>query len=198
MITDQSNAPADLDATPEPDGSQRVLSHDKVFHLLQNERRRRVIRYLHDKEGKTDMRDIAEKVAAWEHDKTVRTLSSEERQRVYIPLYQNHLPKLDDEGIIDYNQSRGTVERNPLADQLETHLFERADERPPETSAPAADTQEAPQYSYSLVASGVASILLITAALGLPILSSPPDLLFGTLILLVFLGAELLRQRPLR
>uniref|UniRef100_UPI00300F1C3C DUF7344 domain-containing protein n=1 Tax=Halalkalicoccus ordinarius TaxID=3116651 RepID=UPI00300F1C3C len=68
------------------------------------------------------MRDIAEQVAAWEHDTTVQQLTSDQRQRVYIALYQSHLPKLADFGLITYNRSRGVVERTPLADQIAWYL----------------------------------------------------------------------------
>ncbi|WP_457852007.1 DUF7344 domain-containing protein [Halalkalicoccus ordinarius] len=98
------------------------LSKDDTFHILQNERRRRVLRYLSDAEGPVDMRDIAEQVAAWEHDTTVQQLTSDQRQRVYIALYQSHLPKLADFGLITYNRSRGVVERTPLADQIAWYL----------------------------------------------------------------------------
>lgn len=107
------------------------LSKDDTFHILQNERRRRVLQYLSDTESAVDMRDIAEQVAAWEHDTTVQQLTSDQRQRVYIALYQSHLPKLADFGLITYNRSRGVVERTPLADQIAWYLDEEnaAEER---------------------------------------------------------------------
>ena len=115
------------DSTPEPIGSEDPqtipeLSKDELFHLLQNQRRRRVLLYLQGAEDKVSMRDVAEQVAAWENDTTVEALSSDERQRVYIALYQSHLPKLDDAGVLSYNQQRGIIERTPIADQLDTYL----------------------------------------------------------------------------
>lgn len=68
------------------------------------------------------MRDIAETVAASEHDTTVKRLTSDERQRVYVALYQSHFPKLDDIGVVRYNQSRGIVEPTPLLAALEPLL----------------------------------------------------------------------------
>ncbi len=87
-----------------------------IFHILQTSRRRETIRYLLDNDGPVRMRDIAEHVAALEHDTTVRKLESTQRQRVYIPLYQSHLPTLEEEGIIEYDKSRGIVRPT---DQLE-------------------------------------------------------------------------------
>ena len=104
------------------------------------------------------MRDIAEQVAAWENETTIQALTSDERQRVYIPLYQSHLPKLDEEGIIEYNQSRGTVERTKLADQLDQYLT--VDEQTEEMEE---STQRVPWESYYLGVSVFSTILLAGA-----------------------------------
>lgn len=100
------------------------LPADEVFHLLQNARRRRVLHYVfaHEGEEPFEMRTIAEYVAAWENDTTLQQLTSNERQRAYISLYQCHLPKLDDKGIIDYNQSRGIVEPTAAIDQFRPYI----------------------------------------------------------------------------
>jgi hypothetical protein len=131
----------DTDVEDEPN-EQAELETDDLFHILQNQRRRRVLEYLQDyDEGEqVDMRDIAEQVAAWEHDTTVQQLTSNERQRVYIALYQSHLPKLDEKGVLEYNQSRGIVERTTVADQFDPYLDvdgDDADEGTAEQSEPA-------------------------------------------------------------
>jgi hypothetical protein len=113
--TDAQTDPVDLDT-------------DTVHHLLQNERRRNVLRFLRDTDGPVQMRDIAEQVAAWEYDTTVRQLMSDQRQRVYIGLYQSHLPKFDNAGVIDYNQNRGIVEKRPAAEELMPYLDDPAEE----------------------------------------------------------------------
>ncbi len=117
-----------------------TLSKDDAFHLLQNARRRAVLRHLleHDEMDQYAMRNIAERVAAWEHDTTVAELASDERQRVYIALYQNHLPKLDKHRIIEYNQPRGVVRSTPriylLARFLKDELRVDTDLSDPSTS----------------------------------------------------------------
>lgn len=125
-----SNSDTDTEPVSAGDGTTQLgsedppaeLSKDELFHLLQNQRRRRVLLYLQDTTGEVSMRDIAEQVAAWENDTTVKALGSNERQRVYIALYQSHLPKLDDAGVLTYDQQRGIVARTQLADQLEAYL----------------------------------------------------------------------------
>lgn len=115
-------------AVTEPDASESAgprLTKDVAFHLLQNPRRRAVLRYLlWGDEGTHVMRDVAEAVAAWEHDTTVASLAGAERQRVYISLYQSHLPKLADAGVIDYDQDRGVIEPRPPIRVLESFLGE--------------------------------------------------------------------------
>ena len=100
------------------------LSTDQTFHLLQTRRRRDALWYLKRHDGPVEMSDMAEQVAAWEYDTTVPQLRSNERQRVYIGLYQTHLPKLDEAGVVDYDQNRGIVERTPLAEEFDPYLDE--------------------------------------------------------------------------
>lgn len=104
------------------DSAPSELSLDDIYHLLQTKRRRDVLRYLRDAEGRVQLRELAEQVAAWEQETTVDDLSSSERQRVYISLYQSHLPKLDTHGIVDYDKDRGWVEATPLTDRLDSYL----------------------------------------------------------------------------
>lgn len=109
-MADTDGAESDT-AAAEGEPTPRSIAKDDAFHLLQTSRRRAVLRYLlaHPEQDQFRMHDIAEEVAAWEHDTTVKHLASQQRQRVYVALYQSHLPKLDDHGVITYDQSRGVV-----------------------------------------------------------------------------------------
>lgn len=133
---------------PTTDDAQRAsagasvlsITKDDVFHILQNPRRRAVLRYLRE-EGADEfqVREVAETVAAWEHETTVDQLSSGERQRVYVSLYQSHLPKLDAHDIISYDQSRGLITPTPLLATLDPLLgdgVETADESLTVTAEP--------------------------------------------------------------
>ncbi|SEP90069.1 DUF7344 domain-containing protein [Natrinema salaciae] len=121
---DESAGASDTDTPPD-------LSLDDIYHLLQTKRRRDVLRYLRDAEGPVRLRELAEQIAAWEQGTTVEHLRSSDRQRVYISLYQSHLPKLDNHGIVDYDKDRGRVEPTPLTSQLDSYLG-----RPTETPSP--------------------------------------------------------------
>ncbi|MBV0925473.1 hypothetical protein KTS45_14795 [Halomicroarcula limicola] len=120
--TDDVSTQSETDTADDGDDAPTAISKDDLFHVLQNERRRRVLAYIIHNDGPFEMRTIAEQVAAWEHDTTVRQLMSDERQRVYIALYQSHLPKLDDIGLIEYNQSRGVVEATALLDSVSKYV----------------------------------------------------------------------------
>ncbi|WP_458187850.1 DUF7344 domain-containing protein [Haladaptatus sp. NG-WS-4] len=160
------------------------LEEDKIYHLLQNERRRNVLRYLSDVDDESEavaMRDIAEQVAAWENDTTVQALSSSERQRVYIPLYQSHLPKLDEEGIIEYNQSRGTVRKTEAAELLYGYL------EPTGAESDETDEDEKTRWDrYYLGASGVGATVLAGTTLGVAPFALLPQGAIGVLILGMF------------
>lgn len=124
------------------------LSKDDLFHILSNSRRRDALRYLTGYDGPVSMGDLATQVAAWEHNTTVEWLTSQERKPVYIALYQNHLPKLSEHGLIEYNRPRGSVSRTDRADQCNQYLHDdTTDGREGQTIAtvdPERDTKRLP------------------------------------------------------
>jgi hypothetical protein len=123
--TATTNQPADVsDASDSESPTEETadLSLDDVFHILQTFRRREAIRYMLQAGDLVKMCDVAEHVAAKEHETTVKQLLSDERQRVYIPLYQSHLPKLDEAGIIDYDKPRGIVRPGECLEQFRQYL----------------------------------------------------------------------------
>lgn len=75
---------------------------DDVFAALTDRRRRYTLYYL--QEGKrASLDEIAERIAAWEHDRSVDEVSDDTRAEIEIALYHNHLPQLREAGMIDYN-----------------------------------------------------------------------------------------------
>lgn len=131
LSTDTSIKGESTDGSPETvtalemkeDADERpgALPLDVVFDLLKNQRRRRVLRYLEENEEAT-LSDIAEHIAALENEKEVEQLSSSERKRTYVGLYQCHLPRMDDAGVIEFNADRGVVKLNDRAEQLGWYL----------------------------------------------------------------------------
>jgi hypothetical protein len=114
---------------PAPDegseeGDTEGLPLDQVFETLKNSRRRQTLHYLNDNGGEASLSDLAEHIAAIENDVGVEAITSSQRKRVYVGLYQCHLPKMDDMNIIDFEKNRGTVELARNAAQLEPYLEE--------------------------------------------------------------------------
>lgn len=98
------------------------ISSDVVYGLLADKRRRYTIHHMKQVEGPVSVGDLAERVAAWENGKTIDEITSKERKRVYISLYQSHLPTLDKEGVVDYDEERRVVSLSPSMVGREIYL----------------------------------------------------------------------------
>jgi len=115
---------------PEPAGSGSdetgdrgvAIGLDEIFGLLQNRRRRDVFRYLAAESEQVRLGELAEQIAARENDKAVSRIDSQERKRVYVALYQCHLPKMADVDAVSYDRPRGTVGRGPNFDLFGYYL----------------------------------------------------------------------------
>ena len=173
--------PSEDTATDDPE----PLSPDDIFHILQTNRRRDAIGYLLDRDGPVKMRDIAEYVAAKEHETTVAELTSTQRQRVYIPLYQSHLPKLDKKGVIEYDKSRGIVRPT---DRLEIFrpFLEATGERPDSAASDGFDALDLAIGAPHAAVVGVSVGLLAATVSGLLAI---PELALATGITLLFVLA---------
>ena len=102
--------------------TEEGLSRDTIFEVLSNERRRLVLHYLKHRDGRVDLRELVDHVAAWEYDTEVGKLDSSRRKRVYTALRQSHLPKLDDAGVVSYDNRRGAVELTEDAREVQVYL----------------------------------------------------------------------------
>jgi DNA-binding transcriptional ArsR family regulator len=96
-------------------------SKDELFQILSNSRRRYIIYYLAEVGGEMSLKQLATKIAAAESDTTESEVAPEERQRVYISLYQTHLPKLEETGVAVYDEDERTVTLTP--ETLEEGFF---------------------------------------------------------------------------
>jgi len=161
--TDVSNLD-DIGKTSRSDGAE--LTKGEIFDLLKNRRRRMVIRYLRKHDGDAVLNDLAEHIAAEENDITVRQLSSDQRKRVYIGLYQCHLPKMDSLGVIDYDKNRGTIELQASVTQLLEYMELDEDDR-----EGAEETYQ--RWAIPAVA-GCVTVLVTVGALGLGPLAAVP------------------------
>jgi len=107
------------------------LTQDEVYDLLSNARRRFVISYLRRRREPVDIMHLSEAVAAWENDVDADALTDQQTKRVYVSLYQTHLPKLDDAGIVEYDRDSGAVALADAVDELDTYLPNGSDDEIP-------------------------------------------------------------------
>lgn len=98
-------------------------SLDEVFDILSSSRRRHVLRRLAEGDGPSSIGELAEHVASIENGKPVSALTSQERKRVYVSLYQAHLPRMADSEVIELDD-RGTVTLGSNADAVHDYLTE--------------------------------------------------------------------------
>lgn len=90
-----------------------------------------VLYHLRKHGGSATTDELAEAIAAMENDVPPEELTSEQRKRVYVSLYQSHLLKLDELNIIDYDVEEGTVQLTSQANAMDPYLTPK-----PESSYP--------------------------------------------------------------
>lgn len=110
---------------------QDALSQDVAFDILSSPRRRYVLYYLKQEERPVELGELANQIAAWENEIEVEDLSRQQRKRVYVSLYQTHIPKLEDAGIIDYDSDSGMIELSERAGEIDEYLGDAGDGRFP-------------------------------------------------------------------
>lgn len=99
-----------------------ALTKNEIFTILKNPRRRKTLKYLERNDGEADLSDLAEFLAARENDIEIKALSSKQRKRLYISLYQVHLPKMDDLDVLEFDKHRGTIELTDAGEILFPYL----------------------------------------------------------------------------
>jgi hypothetical protein len=170
---------------PGLDGERREssLAETDIHDVLRNDRRRLVLERLDDRDGRQEVSDLAEHIAAIEsgEDPPPRNV----RQSVYVSLHQTHLPKLDDLGIVDYDANAKTVRRAGHADDVAVYM-----EVVPKNAISWA--------SYYFGMSVLGLLTLLAHEVGVPVLASVDGtLLAGAVLGVVCLSAgyNLLDQR---
>lgn len=119
-----------------PDGGT-TEALDEVFSLLADRRRRYALYHLRERAGTGDrevsvgLRDLAREVAAFEQGTDPEQVLEDEYERVYLGLQHNHVPRLADAGVVEYDREQSTVAvvevDEPLSACLElARDFERA------------------------------------------------------------------------
>ncbi|MFC6724306.1 ArsR family transcriptional regulator, partial [Halobium palmae] len=104
-----------MDADP-----PRTLSPDDAFDLLANGRRRRVVEHLCASEGPIALSEVAKRLAAAETE--TADAADGRYKSVYVSLQQTHLPKLEDAGVLEYDEDDREVAAGPLLGEISSYV----------------------------------------------------------------------------
>lgn len=118
MLAQIFDADAADETTDEHTQAVPDMSLDMIFEVLRNERRRYALRHLATVEDEVAFGDLVDQVAAEEHDAELGAVDSGTRKAVYTSLYQSHLPKLEDMGVISYDGQSGPVSAGPHMEEV--------------------------------------------------------------------------------
>ena len=96
------------------------------------ESERRFLLYQLAEHRDANLEDVVTGIAAWELDEDPALIEKETRQRVYVSLVHNHLPRLADYGIIEYDLRSGDIVLGEGFDDIRPLLeqFKQTEEEP--------------------------------------------------------------------
>lgn len=96
------------------------IQEEKIHYVLSNARRRRTLKLLKREKGDAELRTLAELIAEAESGKSPPPRSLQ--KSVYNSLHQTHLPKLDEHGIVDYDEDRKTITLESRARRVDLYM----------------------------------------------------------------------------
>ncbi|MFC4358994.1 hypothetical protein ACFO0N_13680 [Halobium salinum] len=158
------------------------ITRDEAFDLLANGRRRRVVELLCEADGEVALSTVAERLAAAETDS--QEDADGRYKSVYVSLQQTHLPKLENAGILDYDEDGRSVTAGPALSELRSYV---------EDDEPTTESTRRTDVPAAVCALGVA--LFGAKTLGVPGLDAVPSDPLATVVLLVALAAVLAVDR---
>jgi hypothetical protein len=138
-----------------------TLTPDNIFEILSNHRRRLVLFYLRKHEGGVEVKELAREIAAMENDVSIGELTSQQRKRVYVSLYQTHLPKLAQMQTIEYDKDAGTVRLPEQTNNIDRYLS-------------GGEQVTYPWLYHYLVLGVISASALVLSLIGLPVFESLP------------------------
>lgn len=151
------------------------LSQDAVFDILSNARRRYVLYYLREAGEPVELRELARELAKWENKATEEELTKQQRKRVYVSLYQTHIQKLADAGIVEYDQDSGMVSLANAASQINPYL-----------SPDGNDEGQTQWQALYLVLALVSGAVYLLVAFDVSVFSLVSEFMVGVVIVLAF------------
>ncbi|MFD1514274.1 DUF7344 domain-containing protein [Halomarina rubra] len=91
---------------PKRETEREAPSGSELFSVIKNSRRRYVLTFLLTENRRVSLAELAVHIAAKENEISIGAVTSTQRKRVYVSLYQSHLPMLHEAGAVEYNDAR--------------------------------------------------------------------------------------------
>lgn len=98
------------------------LSLNTLFHLLSNHRRRAVLAQFLSHKRKLTVNDLTKEIVVQEQNAPVTDVPSDTVTQIHISLQHNHIPKLAETPLIEYDEERQIVEPTEQLEQLKPFL----------------------------------------------------------------------------
>lgn len=153
---------------------QGPLNEVEIHSALSNTRRILILKLLRAAAGREmRVRELADRIAEMETD--VSPPPRNLRKSVYVTLIQSHLPKLDDFGIVDYDDQAKTVALARRSEEVWVYL------------------ETVPKYGISwsefyLGTACLGGLLLLATEIGVPLIAGVSPTGWATVILLLISG----------
>ncbi|WP_256301008.1 DUF7344 domain-containing protein [Haloarchaeobius salinus] len=149
------------------------LTQDVVFDILSNSRRRFILSRLQKRDEPIELMDLANQIAAWENDTTVDELTDKQSKRVYVSVYQTHVPKLESVGLITYDPDTGLIELADQAREIDRYM-------------PDQEEEEVPWHRYYVALAGLSAAFFLLVIANVPVLGALSTPVAGVVIVVAF------------
>ena len=105
------------------DGPDSRPSRSDLHEVLSDRRRRYALYHLLQQADHTaTKRELSTRIAAWESNGSVESVSAEDAQQVYIDLHRTHLPLMVDHHVVEFDTERDEVRLDEDVDELDDYL----------------------------------------------------------------------------
>ncbi|WP_049987900.1 DUF7344 domain-containing protein [Halobellus rufus] len=122
---------ADSSAERREDSEQ--LADDQLYQALASRTRRRLLFFLLDEKEST-VETVATVLAGWNADETGSMSTAADRDKILLELSHNHLPRLEEAGLLSYDRQGGDLRIERLDPLLAALVSKSVDsERMPES-----------------------------------------------------------------
>ncbi|QLK26739.1 hypothetical protein HYG81_03730 [Natrinema zhouii] len=100
---------------------QAQESINSMFEVFARHRRRYALRELRRHANPMELVDLADEIAVRENETLITDIPADEVKRIYMSLSHTHIPKLEEEDLVLYDQEQDSVTLAEQANHIEQH-----------------------------------------------------------------------------